>query len=215
MNRNGKENGEAALFEKAAAFATIAHSGQNRKGKDKPYILHPMEAAAIVGRCLDGLPEKNKSARKLRGEKDELLAAAVLHDVVEDAGVTREQLVKLFGVKVADLVMAESEDKQKGKPEAETWKERKEKTIEKLGEKSTEAKLLCLGDKLSNLREIATDYAVSGSVLWERFNQKDPEMHAKYYRGILGILEKDEALKGLPELREYRRLVDEVFGGRE
>ena len=80
MNKN------MTLFDKAIMFATEAHAGQKRKGKDKPYILHPLEAAAIVGRCLDGL-RKEEAAAGLLEEKDVILAAAVLHDVVEDRRV--------------------------------------------------------------------------------------------------------------------------------
>ena len=55
---------------------------------------------------------------------------------------------------------------------------------------SRETKLICLGDKLSNLRELDEDYANLGDAVWERFNQKDKEMHAWYYRELLKILEE-------------------------
>ena len=199
------------LFDRAARFATEAHAGQRRKGKDKPYILHPMEAAAIVGRCLDSLEGMGRAPEGLLKERDALLAAAVLHDVVEDAGVTPRALWERFGERVMELVFAESEDKREGTPETETWKVRKEETIKKLKKKGTEAKLLVLGDKLSNLREIAEDREALGEALWERFNRKDPGEHKWYYGEILRILEADPALGGLPAVREYRALWEEVF----
>ena len=206
---------DMTLFEKAVAFATEAHTGQKRKGKDKPYILHPLEAAAIVGRCLDGLREEEVAAEILE-EKDVILAAAVLHDVVEDAHVPFERLRSEFGERVARLVAEESEDKREDAPAEETWRMRKEETVDRLREeKDLAAKLLCLGDKLSNLREIAADYEVLGEDLWKRFNRKDSAEHGWYYGEILKILEEDPVLGDLPAVREYRELWDKVFGKKE
>lgn len=200
------------LFDKAIMFATEAHAGQKRKGKDKPYILHPLEAAAIVGRCLDGL-RKEEAAAGLLEEKDVILAAAVLHDVVEDAHVPFERLRSEFGERVANLVAEESEDKREDAPAEETWRTRKEETAQRLRkEKDLAAKLLCLGDKLSNLREIAADYEVLGEDLWKRFNRKDSADHGWYYGEILKILEEDPVLSDLSAVWEYGKLWYEVFG---
>ena len=79
------------ILDKAIIFAVNAHRGQFRKGSDTPYILHPMEAAAIVGTMT---------------ADDEVLAAAVLHDTVEDTGTTIEQIREQFGERVAALVSA-------------------------------------------------------------------------------------------------------------
>ncbi len=149
-------------IEKAVIFATRAHAGKCRKGKDKPYILHPIEAMAIVKQFTDD---------------EDVLAAAVLHDTVEDTSVTVERLEKEFGPRVAVLVASVSEDKKKERTAESTWKERKQETIDGLKNASRDTKLLCLGDKLSNLREMSEDYADIGDELWERFNQKDKRMH--------------------------------------
>lgn len=98
------------ILDKAIIFAVNAHRGQFRKGSDTPYILHPMEAAAIVGTMT---------------ADDEVLAAAVLHDTVEDTGTTTEQIREQFGERVAALVSAESENKREDQPAASTWKIRK------------------------------------------------------------------------------------------
>ena len=200
------------LFEKAVVFAAEAHAGQKRKGKDKPYILHPMETAAIVGRCLDRLEGTGSAPKELLDERDELLAAAVLHDVAEDAGVSFGELASRFGEKVAKLVAEESENKREDQPAEGTWRIRKQETIDRLKDGNIEAKLLCLGDKLSNLREIAADYEVLGEELWERFNRKDSSDHKWYYGEILRILEEDPVLGDLPAVWEYAELWDEVFG---
>ena len=65
------------ILNKAVAFAVGAHAGQCRKGTQVPYILHPMEAAVIVGSMT---------------ADDEVLAAAVLHDVAEDTDFTVEDM---------------------------------------------------------------------------------------------------------------------------
>ncbi|MCI8532848.1 MAG: bifunctional (p)ppGpp synthetase/guanosine-3',5'-bis(diphosphate) 3'-pyrophosphohydrolase, partial [Lachnospiraceae bacterium] len=70
------------LFERAAVFATVAHRGETRKGSRIPYLVHPMEVAAIVAEMTDD---------------QELIAAAVLHDVVEDTDVTLPELQEFFG----------------------------------------------------------------------------------------------------------------------
>ena len=84
------------MIGEAAVFAERAHRGVFRKGTDIPYITHPMEAAVIVSAFTDD---------------EEMIAAALLHDVMEDAGVTRGELEQAFGPRVAWLVMDESEDK--------------------------------------------------------------------------------------------------------
>ena len=79
------------LVKRAAEFATSAHEGQVRKYTGVPYIVHPIEVMEIV---------------KTVDHDDEMLAAALLHDVVEDCGVTIEDIVKEFGSDVASLVSA-------------------------------------------------------------------------------------------------------------
>ncbi|MBO5221836.1 MAG: bifunctional (p)ppGpp synthetase/guanosine-3',5'-bis(diphosphate) 3'-pyrophosphohydrolase [Clostridia bacterium] len=74
------------ILNKAIVFATNVHSGQFRKSTDIPYILHPLEEAAIVGTMTTD---------------DEILAAAVLHDVVEDTDTTVERVRELFGDRTA------------------------------------------------------------------------------------------------------------------
>jgi len=183
--------------EKAVVFATRAHAGKCRKGKDKPYILHPIEAMAIVMQYTDD---------------EDVLAAAVLHDTVEDTSVTVKRLEKEFGPRVAALVASVSEDKKTDRPAESTWKERKQETIDGLKRASYETKLLCLGDKLSNLREMTEDHEDIGDELWERFNQKDKRMHAWYYVEIYKILKAEKEFEDSYDLMEFEGELDLVFG---
>ena len=178
------------MIQKAAEFAAKAHEGAVRKGSKIPYIVHPYEAAVIVS----GLTSD-----------PEVIAAALLHDVIEDAGVTYECICEQFGERVADLVKGESEDKSK------TWQERKQATIYHIARASREEKILCLGDKLSNLRSMTADWLAVGDSLWQKFREKDKKKQEWYYRGILEQLSEfqDELAYA-----EYVRLVETVFGDR-
>ena len=180
--------------EKAILFAVKAHAGTKRKGKERAYILHPLEAMIIVASLT---------------EDQEVLAAAVLHDTVEDTETTQEDICREFGPRVAELVASESEDKREDLPAAETWQIRKGEAIEHLKKAGRDTKLICLGDKLSNIREISRDWATLGDALWERFNQKDKRLHGWYYSSIYELL-RDE-FGDVPAIREYRELLDQVF----
>ena len=178
------------MIDKAIAFATKAHEGQLRKGTNLPYILHPMEVGMIVSRMTDD---------------NEVIAAAVLHDTVEDCdGVSLEMIREEFGEKVARIVTAESEDK------AKSWMERKAHTIDFLkNETLKDAKIVALGDKLSNIRSLYGDYKRVGERIWQRFNLKDKEKQGWYYRGLCDSLAD---LVEFPEYAEFCDLVDRVFG---
>ena len=143
-------------------------------------------------------------------DDEEIIAAAVLHDVLEDTEATREDLLVRFGRRITELVENESEDKRKNLPAALTWKTRKQETITFLETRaSTEAKMLALADKLANLRAIHRDQCIIGDRVWERFNEKDKRMHAWMYRSIAKALGE---LSNHPTWQEYNRLVKEVFG---
>lgn len=182
-------------LDKAIIFVVNAHTGMVRKGKGTPYILHPLEAAAIVGGMTDDVA---------------VVAAAVLHDVLEDTPVTAEQLCSEFGERVTVLVCAESEDKRRGRPASETWKLRKQETINALRKESDiSVKMIALGDKLSNIRAMYRDWIEIGDLLWARFNQKDKSEHGWYYRSIA---EATIELSHFPAWQEYDQLIAAVFG---
>lgn len=173
---------------KAVVYAEQAHAGAIRKGSKVPYITHPLETALIVS---------------LMTEDEELITAALLHDVIEDAGKTAKELERLFGERVAKLVVSESEDKSK------SWSERKAATIEFLKHADKDQKILALGDKLSNIRSTARDSILLGEEIWNRFNEKRKVCHAWYYWGVADALSD---LKQFEQYREYICLCRMVFG---
>ena len=184
---------ESTILDRAICFAVEAHKGQKRKD-GTAFILHPLEDAAIVGTMT---------------EDPEVLAAAVLHDTVEDTAVTPEMILEQFGERVYELVMHETEDKRPALPPEETWRVRKEETLAILAQTTDIAvKMLWLGDKLSNMRAFHRQYFTEGEAIFGRFNNTDPKDHAWYYGTVLRLMID---LSDYPAYREYERLYREVF----
>ena len=183
------------LVSEAIAFAVKAHDGMRRKKSELPYILHPMEAAVIVGSMTD---DQN------------LIAAAALHDVVEDAGITIEEIEDKFGKRVRELVESETEDKRLDLPPEETWRIRKEESLLVL--KNTDdlgVLMVWIGDKLANMRSIYRDWTAEGDSMWLKFNQSNIKEQAWYYTSIIKLTER---LAYTSAWREYKTLTEIVFG---
>lgn len=132
-----------SLINKAARFAALAHAGQYRKysGKDTPYITHPMRVAGRVS-----LQE---------GATDKMIAAAWLHDVIEDTPVTEGELRSGFGDEVADLVVDLTNTSKS--IEGLNRAGRRKVDHERLSRASTEAKVIKLADRLDNLSDMTDD----------------------------------------------------------
>lgn len=126
----------SSLILRAASFAADRHRDQRRKGADEsPYINHPFAVASAL--CDEG------------GVTDgELLAAALLHDTIEDTATTHDELRKAFGTRVAGIVAEVTDDKRLSKAE------RKRQQLDNASHVSRDAQQLKIADKLCNLREI-------------------------------------------------------------
>ena len=184
------------LVSEAVVFAVQAHDGMRRKKSEAPYILHPMEAAVIVGTMTD---DQN------------LIAAAALHDVVEDAGITIDEIGERFGARVRELVESETEDKRAELPPSATWRVRKEESLAVLGATEDIGVLMVwLGDKLANMRAIYRDWKVDGHDMWKKFNQSDVTQQAWYYRSIVALTER---ISHTGAWIEYKKLTEIVFEG--
>jgi len=186
------------MYEKlneAIAFAAQCHAGQMRKMANTPYILHPMEVAAIVGTMTDS---------------EDVMIAGLLHDTVEDCGTDPRLIRETFGPRVAALVQSETEDKLSSRPAAETWQQRKEESLLLFQyTKDRDVKILWLADKLSNIRSFYREYQKRGDAMWQCLNQKDPAMQGWYYKTIASYLSE---LSDTAAYREYISLVEELFG---
>jgi len=158
----------------AARFAAERHAAQRRKGRTaEPYINHLLEVAELLARLTDGLDAN-------------LIVAALLHDTIEDVGVTRAEIAARFGEDVASLVAEVTDDKLLPK------EVRKALQIENAPYKSPRAQALSTADKIANVRSIATSPPANWSferrveyLRWcrqvvERFTQLDPRLAAEF-----------------------------------
>lgn len=181
------------VLDRALQFAIRAHKGQLRKD-GTPFILHPLEDAAIVATLtLDPA----------------VLAAAVLHDTVEDTAVTPEEIREAFGERIYELVMHETENKRPDVPPEATWQVRKEESLQVLADADDPAVLmLWLGDKLSNLRALARGHEMFGKDVFLRFNNRDPLAHKWYFGTILQLL---SPLADTSAYREYSAIYHMIF----
>ncbi len=181
------------VLDDAIKFAVDAHSGMKRKN-GSPYILHPLEAAAIAGTMTDD---------------ENTIAAAVLHDIVEDTPIGADAIKQRFGSRVAELVAYETENKRKDILPEKTWKIRKVESFEELRKTNDiEVKIVWMGDKLSNMRAFYRLFLEKGDELWLDFNQKDKKEQEWYYRTIAELLSE---LKDQPAWQEYIYLLNKVF----
>lgn len=181
-------------LEKAFKFACKAHEGMIRKGFNQKYIFHPIEVLSLASIITDD---------------EDILCASVLHDTVEDTPATLEDIEKEFGPRVKQLVSKESEDKKDGMPKSSSWEMRKKEAIEVLGkEEDIGVKIVCLCDKVSNLRSFQLLCFDKGDEAWDDFNMKDPKMHYWYYSSIKEALSD---LKDTPVYKEYDFLIHSVF----
>jgi len=127
---------DVLLITRALDFASRAHTDQRRKGtREEPYVNHLTDVAWML-------------AQATAGKDAALIAAGLLHDTIEDQGVTHATLADTFGNDVADLVAEVTDDKSLAKAE------RKRLQIEHAPHKSPRARMLKIADKTSNLRAI-------------------------------------------------------------
>ena len=181
------------LLDRAIIFAVKAHAGTERRGKGFPYIVHPMESFYI-----------DTTTTAIHA----IAATPALHDVVEDTDITADDIRREFGDRIADLVVAESDVFVDGVSEEDSWHARKQAAMDRLARAPHDAKIVAMGDKLSNMRAIARDYAMKGDALWNIFHAKDPKDHEWHYRGLAASLSE---LKDTFAYKEFVSLIDQVF----
>ncbi len=180
------------LVDEALIFAARAHRHQVRKGTDVPYIVHPVGVMLLLEHA---------------GETDpELLAAALLHDTLEDAGVTLAELAQRFGPRVADIVLGCTEPDHG----SASWEVRKQHTVATLREAPRDVQLVAAADKLHNLTSMTLEHTRDGEQLWQRFNRGRASIEW-YYRAVAASLSQT-ALSDHALVRELRDTVTAFFG---
>jgi (p)ppGpp synthase/HD superfamily hydrolase len=177
-------------FLRAFQFAADKHAGQTRKASTIPYIAHLMGVASLVLEA---------------GGDEDLVIAALLHDVVEDCGGAPmlNEVRRRFGKRVAKVVEGCTDADRYPKP---PWRERKQGYIRRLRSAGADTRLVSAADKLNNVRSILTDYREIGPAVWPRFHGgRDGTLW--YYRALC-----DQFLRRKPNrlTREFALAVREL-----
>lgn len=149
------------LIQKAIRKAIELHAGQVRKGDGKtPYVVHAIEVGMRVA---------------ILTNHEKLIAAAILHDTVEDCGYTASELKADFGWEIADWVAILSEDKS-----IEDWQERKSENISRLRQ-CKPAYLVKVIDAMVDMKDLVASLKEEGDIVWQRFNAGKKEKITYYY----------------------------------
>lgn len=175
----------------AIEFAVKAHSGQYRKVNKVPYIVHPLSVMQILME---------------NGCSEEIAVAGVLHDTVEDTGVSLQDIRQKFGETIARLVEGASEP-----PKTFAWEYRKKHHLEKLKIAPPDVLLLVCVDKLDNIRSMRTDYEQHGEALWTKFSRPKEKQHW-FFQSLVEIFEQRMPTDpGQSLFLEFRKQVQAVF----
>ncbi|NMD70386.1 bifunctional (p)ppGpp synthetase/guanosine-3',5'-bis(diphosphate) 3'-pyrophosphohydrolase [Bacillus sp. DNRA2] len=175
------------LIDKALQIASIAHEHQYRKGTKIPYITHPIAVGMILLKA---------------GYGDEVVAAGILHDTIEDTNVSVDEIEAEFGKTIAEIVMGCSEPDK-----SLSWHERKVHTIQFLKTASPNVRAVACADKLHNVRSIIDDIEREGETVWTRFNA-GKEQQDWYYQSLVDSMGNSETF---PLLKELQKAVTELF----
>ena len=178
-----------ALLLKALAFAAHKHRDQRRKDAEaSPYINHPIALADVL-------------VNEGGVEDTEVLAAALLHDTVEDTDTTPEELQRTFGAHIAGIVAEVTDDKTLPKAE------RKRLQVEHAATISREAKLVKLADKICNLRDVA-ERPPAG---WDLQRRRE---YFEWAKAVVDRLRGASAAERRDDMRRLEKAFDEAYARR-
>lgn len=180
------------LVAEAYRLAANAHEGQLRKDDGSPYITHPVAVANLLHDA---------------GFGDQVIAAALLHDVVEDTEMDPDELSARFGAHVAELVDVLSEDEG-----IEDFEERKREHRELVEDSGRDAVAIYVADKLSNLRDMRKIYGEEGEAIASRFNAP-LDVRLRLWKQDAGMARRVDP--ELPFLADFPRELDEFERQRE
>ena len=173
------------LVEKADRLAERAHEGQTRKESNAPYITHPRAVARIL---------------EEHGFDDTAVAAALVHDVVEDTPLCLDDVRRELGDEVARLVEAVTYD------DSLSWEGKREKYIEAVRQGPEGAKAISVADKIHNARSFIAGYGVQGRDMWKNFN-KGRDKKLWFEEAMLKMLRETWQH---PLVGEYAALIEEM-----
>jgi (p)ppGpp synthase/HD superfamily hydrolase len=179
------------VIERAIQLAIQTHEidqKQRRKGKDVPYITHPLTVALILARA---------------GASEGVIAAGVLHDTTEDSidekKVTDEMLTSQFGPEIATLVRSVSESDK-----SLSWEERKREALEHIEAFTHEELLLKSADTIASASETVADFAREGDAMFAHFNAPKEKIIQNYLNVMTAIIERWEENPLRPDLEKLK-----------
>jgi (p)ppGpp synthase/HD superfamily hydrolase len=166
--------------------ARSAHAGQTRGDHGRPYLEHPVQVAELLDR---------------ERYEEPTIAAALLHDVVEDSGLTVGDVVESFGIPVGELVAALTED-----PAIEDWEDRKLALRASVADAGPEAVAIYVADKLANLHDWRVVYRAVGEHAVDYFKAPTLDARIRVWRGDLELA--SERAPELPLTAQFRDELD-------
>tara|TARA_R110002095_G_scaffold208361_1_gene194011 strand:+ start:2163 stop:2801 length:639 start_codon:yes stop_codon:yes gene_type:complete len=172
------------VVEHAIRLAAVAHKSQKRKSSGIPYIAHPMSVCLIL--------------MKAGFHEEAILAAAVLHDVVEDTDLTIEQLTEHFSADVIQYVKEMTEEKETSEGKKWNWRDRKQAHIDIMRQATLGARAIELADKLHNLEAMLFDLQTENrQKFWGHFGASPAEIVQYYHSMIEAAGQSDPRLESL------------------
>jgi (p)ppGpp synthase/HD superfamily hydrolase len=172
------------IIEKAARISVLAHENQTRKGDGSPYLVHPFMVALKLAKY---------------NFSDTVIAAALVHDVLEDTDFPENKLREEVCEEVFEIVKAVTND------DSLPWEEKKKKYVETVKNGPEGAKAVSLADKIHNLETLFIVYEDQGSNIWKRFN-KGKEKQIWFGREVLKMLKETWEH---PMINEYEQLLNQ------
>lgn len=139
-----------SVYEDALKIAVNAHAGQTRKHDGSAYISHPIMVARLLEQA---------------GFEEVVVAAGLVHDVLEDTPVTEAELRAALGDVVVNIVTAVSEDK------TVQWEDRKEQYVHAVVAGGELVWAVSVADKIHNARDFIQFHATAGADAWKVFNR--------------------------------------------
>jgi (p)ppGpp synthase/HD superfamily hydrolase len=160
----------------AVRMAHKHHLGQKRKGDGKQYIIHILEISKLLFR--NGGSEIDP----------EIIAASLCHDLLEDTDCPESEIEESFGPEVLRIVKAVTNDEKL--ESKKDWERKKTKYIESVRNGGEKAMIVCLADKIVNLRSLLKEYNKVGETIWERFN-RGKEKKLWFEHSVLEMLKEN------------------------
>lgn len=186
-------------LQKAIDFAIKTHQldqNQKRKGKEIPYITHPLSLGIILAKA---------------GAEEDVIIAGILHDTIEDSvddsKVSREQIIQEFGEEVAKMVNDVTEQDK-----SLSWEIRKQQALDHIAYMSHGSLLVKTADVLHNMRDQIADYQIEGDAMFVRFNAPKDKQLERYTKLVVAIEEAWEESPLLGDLKDSFKTLIMLWG---